>query len=858
MSRNRPLPQTEENTTTPNQAAKKSSAKSERSWPAFSFAKSRNLKVLSGLFLLFVSIWTLFAISGHLIYGNEDQSLVDDFLLNRVREDAGEVGNYGGNLGALFGYYWVQLGLGVGSYFLSSYLFVQGLVLLVGAPKTGNWSDVSKRLGFLDNPTSLLFETGIWAFFWSFVSGYLVFLTNTETYLGRFAGAVGYEISWFFHDVIGVGTLFLQVVIVAGYGAWRFGWLQNTGENLEKKFGKSTSTGVPYFEVNQEISNADPLPVTEEEATEGFEHLDYTEQLLEDEHQDIPAVMGEEDETPQDSSAQPAILTALPFTVVRPTDEQEFVPESVDVGLLPDVVMERVETVEEAEATEVFTTYDPTAELSQFKNPHLELLKIYPNSGSQVSDQELQENQQKIIDTLAEFNIGIASIRATVGPTVTLYEIVPASGVRIAKIKGLENDIALKLAALGIRIIAPIPGAGTVGIEVPNKTREVVSMRSVVGTEKFMRSEAELPIILGKSITNELVMADLATMPHLLVAGATGQGKSVCLNVILTSILYKKHPSQVKFVLVDPKKVELSIYHTLERHYLAKLPNAEEAIITDTKKVIYTLNSLCTLMDERYSLLKNASCRNILEYNDKFVNRKLSPVDGHYYMPYIVIVIDELADLMITAGKEVEPSIARLAQLARAIGIHMILATQRPSVNVITGTIKNNFPARISFKVTQAMDSRTILDTVGADQLIGRGDMLYSAQSNIIRLQCPFLDTPEVEAVGNFIGNQRGYADAYLLPEVEDPEEVGKDLEYDVNELDKKFVEAAKLIVRTQQGSTTLLQRKLGLGFARAGRVMDQLEFHGIVGRQEGSKPREVFVREEYQLDEMLRNIGLM
>uniref|UniRef100_UPI0009DCB17C FtsK/SpoIIIE family DNA translocase n=1 Tax=Hymenobacter sp. IS2118 TaxID=1505605 RepID=UPI0009DCB17C len=502
--------------------------------------------------------------------------------------------------------------------------------------------------------------------------------------------------------------------------------------------------------------------------------------------------------------------------------------------------------------------YDPTLDLSRFQFPTLELLNDYGTPKAQVTKEELEANKDRIVETLGHYGISIASIKATIGPTVTLYEIVPEAGVRISKIKALEDDIALSLAALGIRIIAPIPGKGTIGIEVPNAKKEMVSIRSVLGSEKFARSEMDLPIAFGRTITNEVFVADLAKMPHLLMAGATGQGKSVGLNVILASLLYKRHPAQLKFVLVDPKKVELSIFNKIERHYLAKLPDTDEAIITDTKKVVNTLNSLCMEMDRRYDLLKEAGCRNLKEYNHKFIERRLNPKKGHRFLPFIVLVIDELADLMMTAGKEVETPIARLAQLARAIGIHLIVATQRPSVNVITGIIKANFPCRISFKVTSKIDSRTILDTGGADQLIGQGDMLFSAGSDLIRVQCAFIDTPEVDRVCDFIGEQQGYSDAYLLPEVAgaDGDAGSGNEEMDPSERDSMFEDAARCIVLHQQGSTSLLQRKLKLGYNRAGRLIDQLQHAGIVGPFEGSKARDVLIPDEYQLEQLLNSLS--
>jgi S-DNA-T family DNA segregation ATPase FtsK/SpoIIIE len=498
--------------------------------------------------------------------------------------------------------------------------------------------------------------------------------------------------------------------------------------------------------------------------------------------------------------------------------------------------------------------FDPRLELSSYKFPSIELLRDHTvGAGITIDQEELEENKNRIVETLSNYKIGIANIKATVGPTVTLYEIVPDAGVRISKIKNLEDDIALSLSALGIRIIAPIPGRGTIGIEVPNKNPKMVSMRSVIASAKFQNAEMELPIAFGKTISNETFVVDLAKMPHMLMAGATGQGKSVGLNAVLTSLLYKKHPAEVKFVLVDPKKVELTLFNKIERHYLAKLPDTEEAIITDTNKVINTLNSLCIEMDQRYDLLKDAMVRNIKEYNTKFKNRKLNPNEGHRYLPYIVLVIDEFADLIMTAGKEVETPIARLAQLARAIGIHLIIATQRPSVNVITGIIKANFPARIAFRVTSKIDSRTILDSSGADQLIGRGDMLYTQGNELTRIQCAFVDTPEVANITEFIGSQKAYPDAHLLPEYVS-EEGGTTLDIDIDERDKLFRDAAEVLVIAQQGSASLLQRKLKLGYNRAGRIIDQMEAAGIVGPFEGSKARQVLVPTIDALNKFLDN----
>ncbi|HKR07002.1 MAG TPA: DNA translocase FtsK, partial [Bacteroidia bacterium] len=502
---------------------------------------------------------------------------------------------------------------------------------------------------------------------------------------------------------------------------------------------------------------------------------------------------------------------------------------------------------------EALGEYDPTLDLGTYQYPTLDLLENYASKSNQSREDlmaELEANKNRIVETLGHYNIAIDKIKATVGPTVTLFEIVPQAGIRISKIKNLEDDIALSLSALGIRIIAPIPGKGTIGIEVPNQNPEVVSMKTILSSEKFQNSDYDLPVGLGKTISNEVFVADLAKMPHLLMAGATGQGKSVGLNAVLVSLLYKKHPSQIKFVLVDPKKVELTLFKTIERHFLAKLPGEEDAIITDTKKVVNTLNSLCIEMDQRYDLLKDAQVRNIREYNVKFVNRKLNPNNGHRFLPFIVLVVDEFADLIMTAGKEIEAPIARLAQLARAIGIHLIIATQRPSVNIITGTIKANFPARIAFRVTSKIDSRTILDTGGADQLIGRGDMLLSTGADLIRLQCAFVDLPEVEKITEFIGSQRGYPDAFLLPEYVGESEAGGSGEMDAADRDPLFEEAARMVVQHQQGSASLLQRRLKLGYNRAGRLIDQLEAAGIIGPFEGSKAREVRVKDPASLEQ--------
>lgn len=570
------------------------------------------------------------------------------------------------------------------------------------------------------------------------------------------------------------------------------------------------------------------------------------------------------DEKPQSSAnkfitPQPIVSTTSTsdvqqqpgFEIVETPSEKPSGSVKLEIEKTP----EETASVSKKEHHGLDTPFDPHYELRDFKFPTLDLLKDYGPGKADVSSEELEENKNKIVETLGNYGIQIDRIKATIGPTVTLYEIVPAAGVRISKIKNLEDDIALSLSALGIRIIAPIPGRGTIGIEVPNSKPETVSMKSVLMSEKFQNSKYALPFAMGKTISNETYVADLAKMPHLLMAGATGQGKSVGLNAIITSLLYCKHPSELKFVMVDPKKVELTLYNRIERHYLAKLPDMAEAIITDVKQVVRTLNSLCVEMDDRYDLLKMAECRTIIEYNEKFKSRRLLPTEGHRFLPYIVLVVDEFADLISTAGREVESPIARLAQLARAIGIHLIIATQRPSVNIITGSIKANFPARIAFRVTSVIDSRTILDQAGANQLIGRGDMLLSTGNDVVRLQCAFIDTPEVEKITSYIGEQRGYHQAYLLPEVAEEAGEGNGDSEDDGERDSLFEEAARIVVQTQQGSTSMIQRKLKLGYNRAGRIIDQLEAAGIVGPFAGSKTREVKVANETALEQILKDL---
>jgi S-DNA-T family DNA segregation ATPase FtsK/SpoIIIE len=652
-----------------------------------------------------------------------------------------------------------------------------------------------------------------------------------ETSSNILSGTIGYEVNEYLQLFIGkTGLGIILFFLLSAYITIRF---KITPEVILKRIKSNKS----------ENNDDNVIPkIIKEETTEEIEVKSEFELSLEN----LKPTIQNHSNVKKTSDVSP-IETEEPTLSVSKKEDK-----TVDIDVTEITEEENVTENLSKKLVEDFGEFDPTLELANYKFPTLNLLKQY-NESISVDPEELEQNKNKIVDTLKNYKIGIAQIKATVGPTITLYEIVPEAGIRISKIKNLEDDIALSLSALGIRIIAPIPGKGTIGIEVPNKKSTIVSMHSVIASKRFQESKMELPIALGKTISNETFVVDLAKMPHLLMAGATGQGKSVGLNAVLTSLLYRKHPAEVKFVLVDPKKVELTLFNKIERHYLAKLPDTDEAIITDTAKVVNTLNSLCIEMDNRYDLLKSAMVRNIKEYNTKFKARKLNPNEGHQFLPYIVLVIDEFADLIMTAGKEVETPIARLAQLARAIGIHLIVATQRPSVNVITGIIKANFPARIAFRVTSKIDSRTILDAGGADQLIGRGDLLYTAGNEIERIQCAFVDTPEVSKITDFIGSQRAYPNAHLLPEYIG-EEGGTSLDIDISDRDKLFREAAEIIVIAQQGSASLLQRKLKLGYNRAGRLIDQLEAAGIVGHFEGSKARQVLVTDLIALDQLLEN----
>ncbi|HET8886287.1 MAG TPA: DNA translocase FtsK 4TM domain-containing protein [Salinimicrobium sp.] len=763
------------------------------------FSLTRQQKVLLGCFLAFLGIAFLFAFASFFIHWQEDQSVLQNLSDRNL-----ETKNYLSKFGAGISNFFIYQGFGVSAFILAGLIFVTGVFLFFGLK-----THLLKKYWFW----------GIMVMLWSSII--FGFFAEQNALLG---GVIGYELNDFLQDYLGfTGTILLLSFFLIVYLVVR---LKLTPEIIADFFKTK----------KQELKEDFNLP---EESPLKKEQIDSEEGILED-PTTIPLSSVDENEAPEKTEPEKIIIQS--------TDNDDDVAMEVETA-----VEEEIDESLSEKLVKDFGEFDPTLELKNYKFPTLELLKDYNLNGGGITidQEELEENKNKIVDTLKNYKIEIAQIKATVGPTVTLYEIVPEAGIRISKIKNLEDDIALSLSALGIRIIAPIPGKGTIGIEVPNKKSTMVSMRSVIASPKFRQAEMELPLALGKTISNETFVVDLATMPHLLMAGATGQGKSVGLNAILTSLLYCKHPAEVKFVLVDPKKVELTLFNKIERHYLAKLPNTEDAIITDNTKVINTLNSLCIEMDDRYNLLKDAMVRNLKEYNVKFKARKLNPENGHRFLPYIILVVDEFADLIMTAGKEVETPIARLAQLARAIGIHLIIATQRPSVNVITGIIKANFPARIAFRVTSKIDSRTILDSQGADQLIGRGDMLYTQGNDLIRLQCAFVDTPEVDKLTEYIGSQKAYPDAYQLPEYEG-EESGTSLDIDVSERDKLFREAAEVIVVAQQGSASLLQRKLKLGYNRAGRLIDQLEAAGIVGPFEGSKARQVLITDLATLNQML------
>ena len=770
--------------------------------------RSETVRFVLGLLVVLFSVYLLLAFTSFFFTGAADQSIIDNATEAELAAVDNGVKNYAGSRGAQLASYFVNDCFGVASFLIIVFLAAVGFRLMkVGRVRLWRW--------FVGCTVLLVWLSVFFGF--AFRDMY----QDSFVYLG---GLHGYNVANWLESQVGTPGVWLILLAVAVcFLAWAstrtVAWMRRLLSLSALKRSKKEEP------VSEPASNPTPEPVEEPASNPTPE----PEPILEpvDEPASEEVVLDIEVPRPEESAPRPATAPAEPvFNVEVNKDEY---------------------------ATHLQEPYNPRLDLENYHFPTLDLLKEFDESEPVVNMDEQNANKDEIVNTLRSFGIEINSIKATVGPTVTLYEITLERGVRISRIKGLENDIALALSALGIRIIAPIPGKGTIGIEVPNKKPRIVSGRSIIGSKKFQESTYELPIALGKTITNEVFLVDLAKMPHILVAGATGQGKSVGLNAIITSLLYKKHPAELKFVLVDPKKVEFSIYSVIEHHFLAKLPNEAEPIITDVTKVVQTLNSICVEMDTRYDLLKLAHVRNVKEYNEKFINRQLNPEKGHKYMPYIVVVIDEFGDLIMTAGKDVELPIARIAQLARAVGIHMIIATQRPTTNIITGTIKANFPARIAFRVSQMVDSRTILDRPGANQLIGRGDMLFLQGADPVRVQCAFIDTPEVANITEYIARQQGYPTAFFLPEVEDESATNLD-DVDMDRLDPLFKDAARLIVSSQQGSTSLIQRKFSIGYNRAGRIMDQLEKANVVGPAQGSKPREVLFVDIVALEEYLNN----
>ncbi len=837
--------------------------KKKRKLPSFSlpgWMKDPRTRKISGGLLIFISIFLFLSAVSFIFTGQHDLRLILDD--DTAGDGIERYRNLLGLTGAHAGFYLMHKGLGLGSLFFPFLLGLYGIRI-----------SFKKSLLPLAKTTRLSL---IGAVYIPLLVGFIFHSGNVEEGLSitcndSLVGSGGiFLLETFKYRIGGFGTFMILLFVAASavifnfnhllerlhLPAWLMAWFQRSsaadGRSNEDSPSEKHTTEAAHNPVaqNRPKNEVAPAPPWEDDSEEdddnGRQASDAADDVLNElinERKPTEIILTgepEDEEEPPHRNDHPAVEAE----VSQEESELEIEMAGADDELSEDEIDDKVQQ---------FGLFDPKLDLSRYELPNIDLLEVHGSGQVEINKDELEINKNRIVDTLNNYNIEISKIKATVGPTVTLYEIIPAPGVRISKIKNLEDDIALSLAALGIRIIAPIPGKGTIGIEVPNSSPNVVAMRSLIASDKFQNSDMELPIAIGKTISNETFTFDLAKMPHLLMAGATGQGKSVGLNAMLVSLLYKKHPSQLKFVLVDPKKVELTLFNKIERHFLAKLPGEDEAIITDTSKVVTTLNSLCVEMDDRYEMLKNAHCRNIKEYNKKFVQRKLNPENGHRYLPYIVLVVDEFADLIMTAGKEVETPIARLAQLARAIGIHLIIATQRPSVNIITGTIKANFPARIAFRVTSKIDSRTILDAGGADQLIGRGDMLFSTGSDLIRIQCGFVDTPEVEQITEFIGSQQGYPDAFLLPEYKD-EGSGEMGTLGDEDRDELFEEAARVIVMHQQGSTSLLQRKLKLGYNRAGRLVDQLEAAGIIGPFEGSKARKVLIPDEATLEQFLQS----
>ena len=817
-------------------AKKESTSASDKKLSTSIFKTSRGQKFVVGFFFVIIALFLLLSFISYYISGSNDQSQINELTNRNV-----VVENWLGKIGAWLADFFLYKGFGIASFLFVKIFFLIGAYLLI------------------DLPLSKIKKSTFWDLY--AIITISLFFGLIWDYVPHLSGVIGFELHDLIRDYAGdIGTIMVLIFSVVVFLIFRI----KVSPDKLKDYLDAKPSPVPVVDENSMESEIGTTALSDvEEVAKEETPILKKNPIIEDTDQSWTNMKVIDRDAPSTFEIDKTTLkpTIQHASEINLEPQPEIIPKQPEIIETEDAsfIIEKPEEediVEESIAQRLvqdFGEFDPTLELSNFQMPSIELLKDYSGVGITINQAELEENKNKIVDTLKNYKIEIAQIKATVGPTVTLYEIVPEAGIRISKIKSLEDDIALSLSALGIRIIAPIPGKGTIGIEVPNANPSMVSMKSAIASPKFQQAEMELPIALGKTISNETLVVDLAKMPHLLMAGATGQGKSVGLNAVLTSLLYKKHPAEVKFVLVDPKKVELTLFNKIERHYLAKLPDTDEAIITDNAKVINTLNSLCLEMDNRYSLLKDAMVRNIKEYNEKFKQRKLNPENGHRFLPYIVLVVDEFADLIMTAGKEVELPIAHLAQLARAIGIHLIIATQRPSVNVITGMIKANFPARIAFRVTSKIDSRTILDSGGADQLIGRGDLLFSNGNDLIRVQCAFVDTPEVERICDFIGSQKAYADAYLLPDYVG-EDSGIKLDMDISERDSLFRDAAEVVVSAQQGSASLIQRKLKLGYNRAGRIIDQLEAAGIVGPFEGSKARQVLISDMNSLEIFFKN----
>ena len=808
-------------------------------------------RIFFGLtFIVFSGVLT-FSFISYLMNWKADQSQAGTMLDKTIKSS-----NIFGKLGDWLGNIFIFESIGIAS-FIVAFLFLVFGTMILKKKIFKPWKTFGHSL-----------------FFICWLPILLGAITKGQGNAGVLSGVYGYQIMDSLNAIIGsVGLWLVLVVSIALYFILEFNMRPSSikakfdeiNENTIGRVKSMMPNSSENFEADEELENEILEPTSNVKVTDLSENGkdEPLKTSVDVEKIVTPNQTSFEEDKQELSQSLNLNLTTKPnIQATKPEGAFDLKPASSPAdGIKFNVeVAPAVEILDDSEKQsndliEKHGLYDHKLDLAKFQMPTLDLLRDYGNEEIHINKEELEENKNKIVGLLKNFNVGIAEIKATIGPTVTLYEIVPEAGIRVSAIKKLQDDIALNLSALGIRIIAPMPGKGTIGIEVPRKNPTMVSMRSVIASQKFQTTDMDLPVVFGKTISNEVFMADLSKMPHLLMAGATGQGKSVGINAILTSLLYKKHPSELKFVMVDPKKVELSLYSKIERHYLAKLPDSEDAIITDTNKVINTLNSLCVEMDQRYDLLKNAFCKNLKEYNKKFSERKLNPENGHRYLPYIVLVVDEFADLIMTAGKEVELPIARLAQLARAVGIHLIVATQRPSVNVITGMIKANFPARAAFRVISSVDSRTILDSPGADQLIGKGDMLYFNGNEILRLQCAFVDTPEVERLAEFIGEQKGYASAFMLPEYVSEETTSTVGAFDPNEKDALFEDAARIIVSTQQGSTSMLQRQLKLGYNRAGRIMDQLEASGIVGGFNGAKAREVLISDLHSLEQFLEDL---